>query len=87
MKLAPGSNFIKLLSRKYSLATFLFRQMISGAPVATLYKLKGILAYNLSLLSNTFLCLASFCAYLLMGPIACLSWPMPIIAHVYPYGL
>ena len=36
MGLDPGSNFVKLLSRKYRLTKFFAKQKLSGAPVTTM---------------------------------------------------
>ena len=53
-------SFIKLLSTKYCLTKLFAKQTLSWAPVTTMIV---ILAGNLFLLSNTILCLPSFCAY------------------------
>ena len=58
----PVAKFMKLLNRKYCLKNFLVKQKLSWHQ-SQLCNVNVVLAGNLFLLSNTFLCLASFCAY------------------------
>ncbi len=69
-KKVSGSSFIKLLSRETCLANFFAKQKTNLGTSHNNVKLHGILAGYLFLLSNIFLCLASFCAYRLheIGP-------------------
>ena len=58
---STGAKFIKLLNRKYCLANFYAKQTIGSATFTNMHY--WLLAGYQFLLSNIFLCLASFCAY------------------------
>ncbi len=60
-----GLGFIKLLSREHCLANFFAKQKNNKWGPAVTCQFHGSLAGYMFLLSKIFLCVASYCAYML----------------------